>query len=191
MEIKELSKLNEKRQQVFSEKSEELRRAKAELEKRTAELEDAFINGTPQEQDKIQEECLRLQLQVNGLQGAVNKLKQRHNPYYTDQDVLNGYAEYAKTYNGKASALKKKYDSGIETAYKAMMENIELRRSGIAAHDEFKKYLCDESAQMAKLETIAVIPQQANQIFRRFLEQDGITWDMLQQMAYISNDTRY
>ena len=191
MEIKELSKLKEKREQKFSEKSEELRRVQAELEKKTAALEDAYINGTQQEQDKLQEDCLRLQFQVNGLQGAVNKLKQKQNPYYTDQDVLKGYAEYAKTYNGKASALKKKYDSGIETAYKALMDNVELRRSGIAAHDEFRKYLCDADAPMEKLETIPLVPQQAAQMFRAFLEKDGIDWETLNQLAIISNDTRY
>ncbi len=190
MDIKELRKLKEKREQFFSEKSEELKRLEEELDKKAAELENAYISGSDKEQDRIQDEWLRLQYKVQGLQKAVGKIRQQK-AAYTDQDVLKGYAEYAKTYNAKASALKKKYDSGMETAYKAMMENVELRRAGIAAHDEFKKYLENQDAPMAKLDTIPVDPRQAQSIFKDLLNSDGIDWTELVNRAIIANDNRY
>ncbi len=155
MEIKKLKELNAKKEKTLKERSAELIRLNNEIRALDVELAKATMEGNEPLQDKIIDDMSKLRKKAEATENVIRKLEAKGNPFFTDEDVLNGFSEYAKAYNKKASGIRRRYEEGISTAYQAIKDNAEMRKEGLAVRDQYKEFLCSESAHFEKLDTIA------------------------------------
>ncbi len=190
MTNKELNAFEEKKKKILAASKAEIERCKEDLEKKNAEIQEAILNEDIRKRDALFDDIDRLESRIRVTQSTVEKCQRPENPYFTDEDVQEGWNQYAATYNKKAAAVIRKYKQAIEMMYDAFIENAGMRAEGQKMRDDYNRFLLNPETPMAKLDTFGMSPQNALMLFREYLDRDGVDMEKLQSMCFVNSDNR-
>lgn len=174
MKLAELEKNEVKKAKALDAALTEARKSRTKLAVLNGKVREALLQENEREAQDLIAEASKEQLRIQALDDNVSILQEKANPYYTDQDVQEGYADYVKTYNAKVAPLKKKYNAAIDEAFNAICEVYELRKTAADVRLEFEKYLLDKDAPLEKLDSIEIDLTGLKSVFRKQCNAKGI-----------------
>ena len=144
MNLKKLSDLDNKQNTKLSALVEEHKRTLAQCDALKEKLPQILIDKGQEDADKVAADLTKLTNIADAQEVAINQLEQK-GYYYTDDDVIDGFMDYAKEYNSQFRKLHSSYIKCLDEAFSVYKKMVELRRSGKGMREDFKYYLADKS----------------------------------------------
>ena len=144
MNLKKLSELDNKQNTKLSALVEEHKRTLAQCDAMRDKLPQILIDKGQDDADKVAADLTKLIQIADAQEIAIHQLEQK-GYYYTDEDVIDGFTDYAKEYNSQFRKLHSSYIKCLDEAFSVYKKMVELRRSGKGVREEFKYYLADKS----------------------------------------------
>lgn len=177
MDLKELYRLENKRQNAIAQCQRDTENLSRELEKAEKELYETMgsegVVGPKNE--KLADKCINLRLRLDTAKALLTNLQKQKNPYYSDDDVVAGFSEYRKQANKKADAIIKEYNDSLAKTAAVLKKMYEHRIAARGVRREFYDLLegKDKEQRFGPLETIHIGRYETN-FFGPLLKEQGV-----------------
>lgn len=155
MNLKELEKRDAQKAAKCEQLKKDLEATQDKIAVMNSEIYATLIDSDEADSEKSLNDLAVQMAKVDALEEAIARLSEKANPHYTDEDVFEGFNEYAADFSKQFEKIRAKYLKQADELFKTYREAAELRLVGKEVRRQFASHLVK---QLPDLELLGKMP---------------------------------
>lgn len=155
MNLKELEKRDAQKAAKCEQLKKDLEATQEKIAVMNSEIYATLIDSDAADSEKSLNDLAVQMAKVDALEEAIARLSEKANPHYTDEDVFEGFNEYAADFSKQFEKIRAKYLKQADELFKTYREAAELRLVGKEVRRQFASHLVQ---QLPDLELLGKMP---------------------------------
>lgn len=155
MNLKELEKRDAQKAAKCEQLKKDLKATQEKISVMNSEIYATLIDSDEADSEKSLNDLAVQMAKVDALEEAIARLSEKANPHYTDEDVFEGFNEYAADFSKQFEKIRAKYLKQADELFKTYREAAELRLVGKEVRRQFASHL---AKQLPDLELLGKMP---------------------------------
>lgn len=155
MNLKELEKRDAQKAAKCEQLKKDLEATQGKIAVMNSEIYATLIDSDEADSEKSLNDLAVQMAKVDALEEAIARLSEKANPHYTDEDVFEGFNEYAADFSKQFEKIRAKYLKQADELFKTYREAAELRLVGKEVRRQFASHLVK---QLPDLELLGKMP---------------------------------